>query len=220
MVRDEHGTHCKVDPQQTMGFRDITHMGVAHDISGMAHFLVRLFEHTKDERWADLARELFATLKRFARPVHGGLNWLGYIGQEEMTRCQWSHGAAGIGLTYLAAHRAFGDSEYLETAIQGAEATFCYGDYRNNYTQCTGLSGSGELLLEVYHATGDPKWKDRAIDFAHRCLGYKETTPAGEDAWPTDEKGLYSVDFENGASGVGHFLLRVCSDGEIPMPLM
>lgn len=136
-----------------------------------------------------------------------------------MTRCQWSHGAPGIGLTYLAAHRVFGDASYLATAIAAAEATFGYGDYRANYTQCTGLAGSGELLLETYRTTGDTKWKARALNFAHQCLNYRETTPVG-DAWPTDGKGLYSADFDYGASGVGHFLLRVASDGKIPMALM
>ncbi len=219
MVRDEHGTHCMIDPGGTVGFRKLTHMGVGHGIAGVAHFLTCLAEHTKDQRWENLARELFATLARFARPIHGGLNWLGFIGQEGMTRCQWSHGAAGIGLVYLAAHRAFGDAEYLETAVKAAETTYGYGDYRNNYTQSTGLAGGGELLLETYRATGDAKWKDRAIDFAHRSLDYKEITLEG-DSWPTDAKGLYSADFDYGASGVGHFLLRVCSDRKIPMALM
>jgi len=221
MVRDEHGTHCTIDPEHRMGgFPDNIYLRAAHGISGVAHFLACLAEQSQNDNWAKLAREIYGTLDAQARPARGGLNWPMFIGQDELVRCQWSHGAAGIGLTYLAAHRAFGDSKYLETAVQAAEATYAYGDYRNNYTQSTGLASGGELLLEVYRATGDLKWKERAVDFANRCLAYKEITPDGEDAWPTDEKGLYSADFDYGASGVGHFLLRVCSDGKIPMPLM
>lgn len=219
MVRDEHGTHCMIDPSGQIGFRKVVHLGVAHGIAGVAHFLVCLAEQTGKERWSILARELFATLERYALPIHGGTNWLGYIGQEEMTRCQWSHGAPGIGLTYLNAHRVFGVADYLKTAIQAAEATYGYGDYRKNYTFCTGLAGGGELLLETYRATGDVKWKNRAIEFAHQSVVYKEATPDG-DAWPTDTRGLYSADFVYGASGLGHFLLRVCADGNIPMVLM
>uniref|UniRef100_UPI0040494DD8 lanthionine synthetase LanC family protein n=1 Tax=Cephaloticoccus sp. TaxID=1985742 RepID=UPI0040494DD8 len=220
LVRDEHGTHCLIDPQNSMnGFPDKIFLGVAHGVSGVAHFLTYLAEETHNERWANLARDIFATVTRYARQSMGGLNWPNRIDTEELTRCQWSHGAAGIGLTYLNAHRVLGDPETLETAIQAAEATYGYGDYRNNYTQCTGLAGGGELLLEVYRATGDSKWKDRAVDFAHQCIAYREMTPEG-DAWPTDAKGLYSADFDYGASGVGHFLLRVCYDGKIPMPLM
>lgn len=219
IVRDEKGTYCLSHQHNRDGGWSMIFLGAAHGISGVAHFLVHLAEQTGNERWENFASELLTTLTRYARPIHNGLNWPATICQEDMTRCQWSHGAPGIGLTYLAAYRAFGDSEYLETAIQAAEATYGYGDYRKNYTQCTGLAGSGELLLEVYRATGDSKWKDRALDFAHQSIAYKEVTADG-DAWPTDTKGLYSADSDYGASGLGHFLLRVCSDGKVPLALM
>ncbi len=136
-----------------------------------------------------------------------------------MPRCQWSHGAAGIGLTFLTAFRVLKDSRYLDLAVQGAHATYGYGDFRKNYTQCTGLAGSGELFMEVYRATGDGRWKQRAIEFALLGLDYRESTPQG-DAWPTDAPGLHSADFLYGAAGVGHFFLRVLSDGRLSMPLM
>lgn len=219
IIRDENGTYCLCHQHHRTGNWARIFLGVAHGVSGVAHFLVALAEATHNERWAGLATELFATLSRHARPAHGGLNWPATVCQGEINRCQWSHGAAGIGLTYLAAYRVLGDRAYLETAVQAAEATFGYGDYRQNYTQCTGLAGSGELFIETHRATGDEKWRQRAVDFAHRCIAYKETTDAG-DAWPTDTHGLHSADFDYGAAGVGHFLLRLCSAEPIAMPLM
>lgn len=219
MVRDENGTYCHISQQYQKEKPDRIFLGVAHGISGIAHFLACLAEKTQNDRWAGLARELFATVIRYACPIHGGVNWPPEIGMEKMIRCQWSHGAAGIGLTLLTAHRVLGDAEYFELAVQAAEATFHYGDFRNNYTQCTGLSGGGELLLETYRATGDAKWRERALDFAHHSLRYREETPEG-DAWPTDAPGLYSADFLYGASGLGHFLLRVTAEDPVPMPLM
>jgi lantibiotic modifying enzyme len=71
MVRDEIGTYCYVDPFKRLGFGMNVFLGAAHGISGVAHFLVSLAEQTGNERWAELARELFATLTRYARPVHG-----------------------------------------------------------------------------------------------------------------------------------------------------
>lgn len=193
VIRDERGAYCLNHQHHKEGSWARIFLGAAHGQSGIAHFLLCLTEITGRERWANLARELLATISRYARPVHGGVNWPGTICQEDITRCQWSHGAPGIGLTYLKAYRVLGDTAYLDTAVQAAEATYGYGDYRQNYTQCTGLAGSGELLLETYRATGDARWQTRALDFAHRCLAYKETTPEG-DAWPTDAKGLYSAD--------------------------
>ncbi|MEO8353847.1 MAG: lanthionine synthetase LanC family protein [Chthoniobacteraceae bacterium] len=220
ITRDELGTHCLVDPDNGLGgFPPRVYLGVAHGISGVAHFLACLAEATQNERWAALARELFDTVVRYAQPIHGGLNWSPCIDNLGLVRCQWSHGAAGIGLTLLTAHRVLGDVGYLESAVAAAEATYHYGDFRQNYTQCTGLAGGGELLLEAYRATDDARWKERAREFALQCLPYKESTPDG-DAWPTDAPGLYSADFDYGASGVGHFLLRVLDDGATPLPLM
>ena len=110
-----------------------------------------------------------------------------------------------------------GERRYLELAWQAAEATWHYGDFRKNYTQCTGLAGGGELLLEMYQSTGDPLWHQRAQSFALSCLTYAEATPEGE-AWPTDVAGLHSADFMYGAAGAGHFLLRVLSAGKLRMP--
>lgn len=219
MNRDERGTHCLIAPNGRFGFGGKIYLGVGHGLAGIAHFLACLAEATGKERWAALALELFNTISWYAKPAKGGLNWPVIIGQEELLRCQWSHGAAGIGLTFVTAHRVFREPRFLDLAVQAAEATFGFGDFRHNYTQCTGLAGGGELFLEVYRATGDPKWKERALAFAQLCLIYKESTASG-DAWPTDAPGLYSVDFDYGASGVGHFFLRVLSDGGIAMPLM
>jgi len=220
MTRDALGTHCFVDPEGRLGgFPARVFLGAAHGLAGIAHFLARLAEETRSERWASLARELFDTVLRYARPIHGGFNWAPCIDNPELVRCQWSHGAPGIGLTLLTAHRVLRDGCYLDAAIAAAEATYHYGDFRQNYTQCTGLSGGGELLLEVFRATGDEKWRRRAHEFALQCLRYKEATPDG-DAWPTDLPAAYSADFMYGASGVGHFLLRVLDDGATPLPLM
>jgi lantibiotic modifying enzyme len=219
MTRDLRGTHCPIDVGGSLGFPVHPYLGVAHGLSGIAHFLACLAEATGKDRWAALARELFDTVAKYAKPAHRGLNWPNYIGSDELNRCQWSHGAAGIGLTYLTAHRVFHESRYLDIAVQAAEATYGYGDLRNNYTFCTGLAGGGGLFLEVYHATGEQRWKKRAHEFAQSCIAYKESTPSG-DAWPTDGKGLYSADFDYGASGVGHFFLRLISDGKLQLPTM
>lgn len=219
MVRDARGTHCIADPCHRLGFKPNVHLGMAHGLAGVVHFLLCLAEATGGERWARLSRELLETLERQAKPARGGVNWPIRLGEEELPRCQWSHGAAGIGLAFVTAFRVLRDPGFLETAKRAAEATFNYGDFRNNYTQCIGLAGGGELLLEVYRATGERRWKERATDFALRCLKYRESTPEG-DIWPTDTPGLPSADFDYGAAGAGHFLLRVLSDGELPMPLM
>jgi lantibiotic modifying enzyme len=218
IIRDARGTGCVVDPKGVIGFPPDIYLGAAHGISGVGHFLVLLAEASRSDRWAALARELLDTTARYAIPAKGGLNWPAAIGRDQLSRCQWSHGAPGIGLAFLDAYRVLGDGTYRETGLLAAEATYAYGDFRSNYTFCCGLASQGELLFKAYQITGDSSWKHRASEFALWCLDYREVTPEG-DAWPTDTKGLHSPDYCYGAAGVGHFLLRVLSDGKIALPL-
>jgi len=59
----------------------------------------------------------------------------------------------------------------------------------------------------------------RAQEFADLAMTYRVALPEG-DAWPTDEPGLYSADFIYGASGLGHYFLRVIEPSAVSMPFM
>lgn len=217
LIRDERGCSCLTVPRG--GFGDLPYTGVAHGISGVAHFFLLLHQATGDDTWAALAREILATLVRHALPDRGGLNWCPVLGEQVLDRCQWSHGAPGIGLVFLLAYEVLRDPAYLEIALKCSTTTIAYGDFRHNITQCIGLSGCGELLIELHRATEDASWLQHALAFAELALAYRDQLPEG-DAWPTDEPGLYSADFMYGASGLGHYFLRLWQPGKIPMPLM
>ena len=136
-----------------------------------------------------------------------------------MSRCQWSHGSPGIGLAFLRAAEIFGEPRLRRAALLAGEATYGYGDFRKNPTQCVGLAGGGDLLLELWRVTGEGRWLERAREFGEKVLAYRAVLPEGE-AWPTDEPGLYTADFMYGAAGTGHFLLRLETEGKVAMPLM
>lgn len=217
LTRDELGCHCLARPDG--GFGATPYTGVAHGISGVASFFSALFEATGKEIWKAPALEIFDTLIAHAQPVHGGWNWTPRLGEGELTRCQWSHGAAGIGSSFLHAWEILGEARLLHAAVMAGEATFHYGDFRQNLTVCTGLAGGGELLLDLWRVTGDSHWQQRALEFGRMILSYREVLPEG-DAWPTDEPGLFSPDFLYGASGAGYFLLRLETDGQLAPALI
>lgn len=217
LIRDERGCHCLTRPDG--GFGKLPYTGVAHGISGVAHFFLLLYKAAGDDAWAALAREILATLVHHALPDRGGLNWSPLLGEQELNRCQWSHGSPGIGLVFLRAYEVLQDPAYLEIALKCGATTFAYGDFRHNITQCIGLSGCGELFIELYRVSKDALWLQHAKAFAEMALAYRAQLPEG-DAWPTDEPGLFSADFMYGASGLGHYFLRLWKPGEIPMPLM
>ncbi len=217
MTRDAAGCHCL--PRPDGGFGTVPYTGFAHGISGVAFFFAALFESSRDERWKVASLELFDTLIADARPVHGGWNWAPLLGTGELSRCQWSHGSAGIGPAFLRAWEMLGEARLLQAARMAGEATHHYGDHRQNPTICTGLASGGELLLELFRVTGEDIWLSRAREFGDKIMIYRATLPEG-DAWPTDESGLFSPDFLFGGAGTGYFLLRLESDGNLPSALM
>ena len=217
LVTDEDGSSCLCRPDGEFGDRPF--FGVAHGISGVAHFLTLLHEATGEAEWAEASRAILLTLERHAVEDHGGLNWAPMLGDTELSRCQWSHGAPGIGIVFLKAAEVFQEPRYEEVAVKAGEATYAYGDFRSNITQCIGLSGCGELFLELYRDAQDELWLQRAQEFADLAMTYRVALPEG-DAWPTDEPGLYSADFIYGASGLGHYFLRVIEPSAVSMPFM
>ena len=215
---DHLGTHCLVDPSGRM-FGSKPYSGLSHGIAGVAYFFSILFDATRDEQWRDVAYALLTTLVRAAREDHGGLNWAPVLGEETLSRCQYSHGAAGIGLVFARAARIFDDAEFAATAGRAGEATYGHGDRRNNPTLCTGLAGSGELFVELYRNSHDQRWWTRAREFARLACAYKVRLD-GQDYWPTDTPNLYSADFTYGASGTGYFFLRTFAPTDYDPPLM
>ena len=218
LTTDDLGTHCLVETVEK-GFGTMPYTGLAHGISGVAYFLACLYHATSDPRWKGLATAILDTLIRHAQPARGGVNWSPRIGNSELTRCQFSHGAAGIGLAFAKVATLLDQSNYLSVALQAGEATYQYGDFRANPTFCTGLAGGGELLVELYKITREDIWLERAQEFAQKALAYRSIID-GQSYWPTDAADCFSADFTYGASGIGYFFLRAANPLKFETPLM
>ena len=193
-------------------------LGFAHGSSGTAHFLLHLAQATKDARWQQMSEQVLAMLNAQAQPVAGGLNWPPSLDGPEAPRCQWCHGAAGVGLPYVRAAEFLGEAAYRQTAEAAGEATYRYGDIRDNPSQCHGLAGNGELFIELNRLTGEHKWLEYAADFAEQAFKYRKEDNEGV-RWGADEEGFYSPDFMCGASGTGHFFLRLWAPDTLRIPL-
>lgn len=111
------------------------------------------------------------------------------------------------------------EPRWMKIALKAGQATYAYGDFRNNLTLCTGLTGSGELFIELFKLTLDEIWWRRAEEFARMAMPYGKVID-GRDYWPTDTPGLYSADYMYGAAGTGLFFLRTLRPLEFEMPLV
>jgi lantibiotic modifying enzyme len=229
-VRDRYGCHWPRGPLRRGHRWHWT--GFETGAAGIGYFLLALAQATRRSRWADVAREVEATLAGQARRDGAAVSWpptLAGFGeggaefneQEPGRRWQWCSGASGIGLFYARAAEVLGEAAFLETAVAAGEGTWAHGDVRRNPSQCHGLAGSVDLFLVLHRLTQAAVWRERALDFARQALAYRAATAAG-DAWPADDPeqpGLYSPDFGWGGAGVGHGFLRVLAPDRVSMPL-
>ena len=212
---NEHGClwpwHLKEEP---------TLFGFAHGNSGIAHFLLLLYETTQDPKWKTIVQSVIETLNKNATPDQGGFHWprIPNPDPNEILRCQWCNGSPGIGLFFAKAYEILNDPSLLHSAQKAGETTYAYGDIRQNPTQCHGLAGNAELFIELYRLTDEQIWLDRAFDFAQQAFQYRITTKDG-DIWQSDDAEYYSQDFCYGAAGVGHFFLRLMHPHTLKMPL-
>jgi hypothetical protein len=202
--------------------------GFAPGLAGMGYFFAVVAAASGDQRWRETTAHIADVLLRVARPEHNGLGWpialdgamprVPRVPNPEVPRCQWCIGTPGVGLFYVRAAEALGDSGCLATARAAGETTFVHGDVRRNPSYCHGLAGSAELFVELYRLTGEHLWLDRAHAFAARAYAYRIAGPAG-DAWPADEPGPIAPNFSTGAAGVGHLFLRVLAPNTLPRAL-
>ena len=158
-------------------------------------------------------------LQSSAVTTEHGIAWKRSLDDREPPRFQWCHGSPGIGLFFSRAYEITNNTPLLDWAIRCGHSTYAAGDARQNASQCHGLCGNGELFIELARITKDESWTQRAREFGHLAANYSEgETP--NRRWRSDEPGAYSPDFMMGASGVGHYFLRLARPRQIQMPLM
>lgn len=193
-------------------------LGYAHGAAGIGDVLLDLFDVTHDERFLVAAQGAGRWLKRLARPVlddGSGLNWPVTEDSPSMMTF-WCHGAAGIGRFMLHLHQLDAMPSAWEFAERAARAV-ARGARWAGATQCHGLAGNIELLLDMYQACGDAGYLCEARALA--CL--LNTFARDVDGvlhWVTDSD-VSNPGFTAGYAGVATCLLRLAHPETQPHPL-
>lgn len=174
----------------------------AHGTAGIAYFLARLAEASREERFLDAARDGADHLLALADRSNGGCQ-IGHHspGGEELHYLGWCHGPAGSGRLFAQLARqcaAIGGAAHPGAAARDralADASQRYGDaargalqslldsglpaelpgFWNNVGQCCGSAGVVEFLLEL--AASDVI----AIDAAERDLALQLARRLADD---------------------------------------
>ncbi len=193
--------------------------GYAHGAAGIADALLDLAEVTGDERFLRTVRGAGAWLERLAVPVLGdesGLNWPGVEGGA-VGNAFWCHGAAGIGRFFLHAATSGVIPQGLHLAARAAR-TVARGTRAAGPTQCHGLAGNIEFLLDMYQASKDRAYLNEAGTLARLLEAFGREND-GKLVFSSELPNVFTPDYMVGYAGVALCLLRLSLPGQLPHQL-
>lgn len=205
---DEQGGWRWIIPPGYEGMSGDAYLGYAHGAAGIADALLDLWMVTRDPRLAEAVRGTARWCIRLAvERDHGrGVAWPAREG-DPPAACHWCHGATGIGLFLLRAAAAELVPEGLAWARRAGWSAARSARWASA-TQCHGLAGNLEFLLELHEHDHDDAWLAEAEQLA-TILDALAREREGRLSWPSESASVHSPDYMVGHAGVVTCLLRL-----------
>jgi lantibiotic modifying enzyme len=195
----------------------------SHGTAGVAYFLARLHEETRDSTYLQAAiagaryLEAIATRKGDASLIHHH-----DPDGKDLFYLSWCHGPAGTARLFHQLARTTKDGAWLEPAHRLARGITTMTPipeertpgFWNNISQCCGNIGVAQFFLDLHRTSGDVN----ALAFARRNLAdtlRRATEVDGGLKWVQAENRtqpdnlVAQTGFMQGAAGVGTFLLHL-----------
>jgi lantibiotic modifying enzyme len=196
----------------TLGGRHIS--GLAHGTAGIALALLRLFRASADARFLDAAAEAFAFEATTFSPDQNNWRSFGSAQEQPVFRTAICHGAAGIGLTRLAALPDV-DSAEIRADIRAATRSVSPAEHGDVDSLCCGNAGRLTFLSAVAHQLEAPELRHAAM--ASACHLVRAAESAGSFRLQPDlPRPVANAGFFRGSAGVGYELLRLAFPGRLP----
>jgi lantibiotic modifying enzyme len=183
--------------------------GMSHGAAGIAYALGSVSAATGREEFARVALECIAQENSNYDPERN--NWPDLRSPAARAwRCQWCHGAPGIGLARIAmANRGGTDPKILEPDIRNALKGVERGWPSRVDTLCCGTLGSVEFLCEAGSALGRSDLRELA---SRRLMSVLErASSTGDYRWNAGKR-RFNLGLFRGLAGVGYTLLRRVDD--------
>ncbi|MYV97846.1 lanthionine synthetase LanC family protein, partial [Streptomyces sp. SID3343] len=120
----------------------------------------------------------------------------------------WCRGMAGIGAVLIEEGSRDGAADVVELGVRCAVVCHALAPRMSLVSQCCGLSGVGELLVDAALATGDERLWRGAEDVAALILARSGGT-ARRPLLPDNTLGASDVAWATGSAGVLSFLRRL-----------
>jgi serine/threonine protein kinase len=208
-------------PEGVRAMSGSVYTGFAHGVAGIISFLASYARFADSDSARAAAERGGQWLLETARPGPLGLSlWWPLNPQTNEAWAWWCHGAPGISLAFVALFELTGKLKYaaaVRACLRGHPK-----DVRNpNMSQCHGLSGLGEILIEAHRVLREEEWLQRAQTLGQLLSNLVRREPAGA-SWLVENPYQATPDLMIGTGGVIHFLARLqCGpDAGFGLPLM
>jgi serine/threonine protein kinase len=212
----DEGELCWRIPPGYSSLSGFAFLGYAHGAAGISDVLLDLYEISNDERFLLAAQRAGRWLARLASPAledGSGLNWPDCAG-DSVSGAFWCRGAAGIGRFFLHASVLSILQDAGNIAERAARTVARVGRW-NSPTQCHGLSGSIEFLLDMYQSTNNRAYMNEAWALASILRAYG-VVHENNKVWPSESPTTYTPDYMVGYSGVLACMLRLSNPMHLP----
>jgi lantibiotic modifying enzyme len=194
----------------------------SHGTAGIAYFLARVYEETKDRRYLEASLGGARYLQAIAK-TDGDICLIQHNQPQglELYYLGWCHGPVGTARLWRQLAKVTGDASWDAWVDRSARGILQSGipekltdGFWNNVSQCCGSAGVGQFFLDLHATRATPAY----LAFAKRITG--DLLKRGT----RDEQGLRWVQAEHrtqpkllvaqtgymqGAAGIGMWLLRL-----------
>jgi hypothetical protein len=182
------------------------YLGFSHGSAGIGYFLAQYSLFSGDEPSQKICHDIADWLIELAQPAledRSGLYWKASETSDRSSGTNWCHGAPGMARFLLSAYSATKDDSHLEAAVSAGRMTALGGSWIGT-SQCHGLAGNIEVLIDVAQQAGRAEFRSWAAVLTENLVAYRE-----KDGWPSDERSKKCPDLMVGEAGVGAAFLRV-----------
>ncbi|GHF21594.1 class IV lanthionine synthetase LanL [Streptomyces morookaense] len=188
----------------------LVHYGFAHGVAGAGAFLLAAGRAAHDSGHLAMAAEAGETLLATAQSKDGAAYWPeGPSGR--VLKTHWCSGSSGIGTFLIRLWQETRD-ERLREASHRAAVAVRRSRWHAGTSQCHGLAGDGEFLLDLAEATGQDTYRGWAEELAVGIYA-RHAVHDGRVLVPDETGAAVSADYNTGLAGVLAFLLRLRDGG-------
>ncbi|MER7673378.1 class IV lanthionine synthetase LanL [Kitasatospora sp. NPDC096128] len=182
--------------------------GLAHGTAGVAYFLLEYGSSSGESAALRRAEQACARLAAVTPDLIARATAPGATRRYG----SWCRGLAGVGAVLVRAADRLAEPGYLDLARQAARTCAVLAPRMPLVTQCCGLAGVGELLVDVGLASGAEEFWDAAGTVAEIILSRSGGRPS-RPVFPDTGLARPSATWAGGSAGVLGFLRRLHDRG-------